>query len=113
MALDTVADYVSLARTLLQDEYAGSYRYTDAQLVTGLNLAFMETKRVRADLMIGKTLPNFVPRSLTDTVDMDEMYRVPLVYYMCGHAQMRDEEGNQDQRAAGFLQLFRSQMGAP
>lgn len=112
MALDTVADYVSLARTLLQDEVE-TYRYSDASLVTGLNLAFMETKRVRADLMIGKTLPNFVPSNLTDAVDMDEMYRVPLVYYMCGHAQMRDEEGNQDQRAAGFLQLFRSQMGAP
>lgn len=112
MALDTVAQYVSLARTLLMDEYDGPYRYSDAQLVTGLNLAFFETKRVRADLLIGKTLPNFTAAN-SDPVDMDEMYRVPLVYYMCGHAQMRDEEGNQDQRAAGFLQLFRSQMGAP
>lgn len=112
MALDTVADYVSLARTLLMDEYDGPYRYPDAQLVTALNLAFFETKRVRADLLIGKTLPNFTANN-SDPVDMDEMYRVPLVYYMCGHAQMRDEEGNQDQRAAGFLQLFRSQMGAP
>lgn len=112
MALDTVADYVSLARTLLMDEVDSPYRYSDASLITALNLSFMETKKVRADLMIGKTLPSFTANDAT-AVDMDEMYRVPLVYYMCGHAQMRDEEGNQDQRAAGFLQLFRSQMGAP
>jgi hypothetical protein len=104
MALDTVADYISLARTLLMDEVDSPYRYPDAQLVLALNLSLMETKKIRPDLMIDKTLPNF-------TVDIDEMYRVPLVYYICGHAQMRDEEGNQDARAAGFLGLFRSQMG--
>lgn len=110
MALDTVADYVSLARTLLMDTYDGPYRYSDADLVTALNLSFMETKKVRPDLLIGKTLPNFSANDTT-AVDIDEMYRVPLVYYMCGHAQMRDEEGNQDARAAGFFSLFRAQMG--
>jgi hypothetical protein len=110
MALDTVADYVALARTLLMDEVDSPYRYPDAQLVLALNLSLMETKKVRPDLMLDKTLPNFTVVDTT-AVDMDEMYRVPLVYYMCGHAQMRDEEGNQDARAAGFLGLFRSQMG--
>lgn len=110
MALDTVADYVALARTLLMDEVDSPYRYTDPQLVSYLNLSFMETKKIRPDLMIDKTLPNFTAAN-SDTVDMDEMYRVPLVYYICGMAQMRDEEGNQDARAAGFLGLFRSQMG--
>ncbi len=110
MALDTVADYVSLARTLLQDEVDSPYRYTDAQLVLALNLAFMETKKLRPDLLLDKTLPNFTAAN-TDAVDMDAMYRMPLVYYMCGHAQMRDEEGVQDQRAAAFISLFRGQMG--
>lgn len=109
-ALNTVADYVSLARTLLMDEVDSPYRYTDPQLVLALNLAFMEAKKLRPDLFIDKTLPNFTAVN-SDAVDMDEMYRVPLVYYMCGHAQMRDEEGQQDQRAAGFIGLFRGQMG--
>jgi len=111
MALATVADYVALARTLLMDMVDSPYRYPDADLVRGLTLSIYETKKLRPDLMIGKTLPNFTANDATP-VDMDEMYRVPLVYYMCGHAQMRDEEGNQDARAAGFLQLFRGQMGA-
>lgn len=111
MALATVADYVALARTLLMDTVDSPYRYPDADLVRGLTLSIYETKKLRPDLMIGKTLPNFVNNDTT-AVDMDEMYRVPLVYYMCGHAQMRDEEGNQDARAAGFLQLFRGQMGS-
>lgn len=110
MALATVADYVALARTLLMDTVDSPYRYSDADLVRGLTLAVYETKKVRPDLMIGKTLPNFTVNDTTP-VDMDEMYRVPLVYYMCGHGQMRDEEGNQDARAAGFLQMFRAQMG--
>lgn len=110
MALDTVAEYISLARTLLMDESDSPHRYSDASLVLALNLAIMETKKIRPDLLIGKTIPNFTAVN-SDPVDMDVMYRIPLVYYIIGHAQMRDEEGNQDQRAAGFLGLFRSQMG--
>lgn len=109
MALDTVADYVGLARTLLQDEVDSPYRYPDAQLVLALNIAFMETKKLRPDLLIDKSLPNFTS-SNADPVDIDEMYRMPLVFYMCGHVQLRDEEGTQDQRAVAFLGLFNSKL---
>ena len=47
MALDTVADYIHDARVLLQDEVA-PYRYSDTQLVTSLNYAFMEAQIGRA-----------------------------------------------------------------
>ena len=49
MALDTVQDYVSAARVLLQDTVA-PYRYSDADMIAELNLAILEAKRVRPDL---------------------------------------------------------------
>jgi hypothetical protein len=41
---------------------------------------------------------------------MDPMYQTALVYYMCGIAQLRDDEETQDQRASAFIQMFRAQL---
>jgi hypothetical protein len=108
-ALDTVAQYVSLARTLLQDTKDSPYRYSDTDLVLGLNLALMEAKKLRPDLFITLTLPFFTANDSTLVV-WDAMYRVPLVYYMSAHVQLRDDEEVQDQRAAAFLGLFKAQL---
>jgi len=111
MALDVVSDYVSLARVLLQDTVNSPYRYSDSELVTALSLAFMEAKFLRPDLFLGvTTIPNFTVNDAT-AVSWDPMYRVAMVYYMCGHAQMRDDEEVQDTRAAAFLALFKAKLG--
>lgn len=107
-ALDTTADYVSYARVLLQDGVA-PYRYSDAELLLALSLAFPEAKKLRPDLFITNTLPNFTTVGTT-AVSFDPMYRIALVYYMCGQAQLRDDEEVQDQRAAAFLSLFNAKL---
>lgn len=109
MALETVQDYVALARELLQDERDTPYRYSTISLVRALNLSFLETKRLRPDLLIGVTLPNYTV-SDTTVVPMNELYRMPLVYYMCYIVQLRDDEETQDQRAAAFRSLFAAQL---
>lgn len=112
MALETVDKYVSLARVLLQDEIV-EYRYSDAQLVTALSLALQEAKKLRFDLFLGQTsLQSFTIADIaaTTAVNMDEMYRVPLVYYMCGHVQLRDDEESQDERSVAFFSLFNSKL---
>ena len=43
---------------------------------------------------------------ISATPAIDQQYRMAFVYYMCGQAQLRDEEETQDTRAAAFLQLF-------
>lgn len=109
-ALATVADYISEARVLLQDTVA-PYRYPDADLVAGLNLAVLEARRLRSDLFLGvTTLPTYSAASTGTTVAIDEQYRVAFVYYVCGHAQLRDDEGNQDVRAGTFLKMFATQL---
>jgi hypothetical protein len=112
-ALETVAQYLSEARVLLQDTIE-PYRYETAQLVDCLNVGILEARRLRADLF----LPRFeIPWADPVTVDLttikvplDPMYRSSLVYYIVGRAQLRDEESTTDQRASAFMGKFTSQL---
>lgn len=111
-ALDTVADYISHARVLLQDTVS-DYRYTDADLVKNLNMGLLEMRRLRPDLMIatfGGNIPLYSELSTGTTVACDVQYRSALLYYICGQAQLRDDEATTDSRATVFLNKFTSQM---
>lgn len=110
MALDTVADYISEARILLQDAVQ-PYRYADTELVSALNMALPETAKARPDLFIGQT--SFQTLSATNTsvaVNMDPMYRTALLYYVLGHTQLRDDENVTDQRAEAFFNMARAKL---
>jgi hypothetical protein len=109
VALETVTNYVALARTLLQDTVNSPYRYSDSDLLVALSVAMQEAKKLRPDLFLNTTLQTFTANDTTVVV-MDEMYRMPLVYYMCGMAQLRDDENVQDQRAAAFFGLFSAKL---
>lgn len=111
MVLETVEKYVAYARELLQDEKDTPYRYSDASLVRALSLALPEAKRLRPDLFLNQTIPTFAAKDAT-VVPMDEIYRTALVYYMCGIAQLRDDEEVTDQRAAAFLGMFQAKLVA-
>lgn len=112
MALDTVQDYVDRARVLLQDQYE-PYRYPDTDLVEALSEAILEARRLRPDLLTGyfrTSLPDFSTSSMSQSVPIDPQYRVAFVYYICGQAQLRDDENDQDSRAAVFLNKFVAQL---
>lgn len=110
MALDTVADYISEARVLLQDTVA-PYRYLDTELVSALNIALPETAKARPDLFMGQTsFPTYTVAGLTTPVVMDPMYRTALLYYIMGHTQLRDDENVTDQRAEAFFNMARAKL---
>jgi hypothetical protein len=109
--LATVQNYVSSARTLLQDSVE-PYRYPDADLVEGLNFAILEARKMRPDLFLGQTTLESFSTSDSTAVTIDEQYRVAFVYYMVGHAQLRDDEGEQDARASAFLAKFTQKLAA-
>lgn len=109
-ALDTVADYIAHARILLQDTVV-DYRYSDSELIDDLNLGLLEMRRLRPDLMIttfGGTIPKYT--ATNQTVACDPQYRSALLYYICGQAQLRDDEATQDSRATIFLNKFVAQL---
>ncbi len=109
MALETVEDYVREARVLLQDQVE-TYRYSDDELVQALNMGILTAKRLRPDIFIDfDETPSFTANDSTE-FKVDELYRVPFVYFMVGHAQLRDEEDTQDSRAAAFIGKFTSQL---
>lgn len=107
MALATVADYIDSARLILQDQVE-PYRYEPASLILALNAGLLETFRLRPDFFLGIDPPQY---SATDqTVNYPMAYRMALVYYMAGHAQVRDDEDVTDSRAAGFMNKFVAQL---
>lgn len=115
LALETVADYISDVRTLLQDTIA-PYRYSDAELIVALNVTLLNARKLRPDLFLndGTTtyltdVPQFTAVN-TDTVAMEGPFRLPLVFGICGHALARDQEDVQDARATGFLEMFRNML---
>jgi hypothetical protein len=112
MALDTVQDYVDRARVLLLDTVI-PYRYDDVDLVEALNMGILEARRLRPDLLksyFRSSLPDFNTGAMSASVGIDPMYRVPFVYYICGHAQLRDDENTQDSRAISFMNKFTAQL---
>jgi hypothetical protein len=112
-ALETVAQYITASRRLLQDTRV-PYRYPDVDIVDAINYALTEARRLRADLFLPAfDLPYMDTAGTLDTnakVPMDPMYRMALVYYIVGHCQLRDEEATTDSRASALLQKFLSQM---
>lgn len=106
MALDTVQDYVTQGRVLLQDTVE-VYRFTNANFLAGLNQALLESRRVRPDLWIDTSVPSFSTVDAT-AVAFDEQYRSALLFYMCGYVQLIDAEETQDARAVVFLGKFTS-----
>jgi len=110
-ALDTVANYLSAARTLLQDTVDAPYRYSDTDLVAALNNAISEIPRIRPDLYFTYLRDSTVPTSYSSgttsaSVNVDLRYRMAVLYYIVGYVQLRDDENTQDARAGSLLTQF-------
>jgi hypothetical protein len=107
--LNTVANYIADARTLLQDTIP-PYRYADDSLLVGLNVALLEARRIRPDLFVFNILVHGQVQAFSvvdDTyVAIEPPFRLALLHGMCGHALERDQEDVQDIRATTFLGLF-------
>jgi hypothetical protein len=115
MALETVEDYIDATRFLLQDTVV-TYRYSDANIVRGLNLAITELVRLRPDLYFrllrDEDPPVYSESQPDDEVDVDIKHTMPVLYFMVGHAQLSDEEDVQDQRAVALITKFTQQITA-
>jgi hypothetical protein len=105
--LETVQDYVTDIRTLLQD-VVQPYRYDDPSLLTAFNVALLEGRRVRPDLFVyshHSKVPSFKTVDNTE-VNIEPMFRLAFVFAGASHAIMRDQEDVQDQRATSFNAMF-------
>lgn len=110
-ALETLGQYLEEARTLLQDKHS-PYRYSDAEIVSALNIGLAEARRMRADLFLPRGEIPYLsnPADVNAKVPMNAMYRPALIYYIVGRIQLRDDENTTDARAGALLQKFSAQM---
>lgn len=107
LALETVQDFVTDARGLLLDKNK-PYRYDDDAILTGLNLALLEGRRLRPDIFVcryGNVVPMFIAVS-GEPVPVEPQFRLAFVYGVAAHVLLRDEEDVQDARATAFNNLF-------
>lgn len=105
--LNTVQSLIDDVRTLLLDKLQ-PYRYTDTELLTALNTALLEGRRLRADLYVtrfGNDVP-FYGAVSGEQFCIEPQFRLAFVYGVAAHALLRDDEDVQDSRANGFLARF-------
>lgn len=106
----TVGDLISEVHVLLQD-LIPDYRYPEADIVGYLGDVFMDIRRVRPDLARTFFRADF-PTFTADTagkavvIPIDPMYYTAVRDYVLSMCQLRDDENNQDSRAAAFYQRF-------
>lgn len=113
MATKTVGDVLSDARAILQDTSSEVYRYSTTDLVSYLNSALLEAKRLRPDLFtsyIGADAPSFTESDTAEDFPIDEMYFSPVVFYVVGFAELRDDEFTVDARAATLMNQFTAKL---
>jgi hypothetical protein len=104
----TVRQLVTQARVLLQDEVQ-PFRYTDDQLARLVAEGLREARRVRPDLFIetlAQPLPQYTAGTMNAQVLMPEQYFVPLINYVVGRAELRDDEFTMDGRAITMVTAY-------
>jgi len=110
--LTNVGNIIAQVRTLIQDtdNSSGQYRYSTDSIVTALNQGVMEMFRIRPDLFleVNYVVPIFNIGHLDVDIGIEPQYVPPLIYYVVGLVQVRDDEQTQDTRAATFLKVFQA-----
>jgi hypothetical protein len=99
------------ARDVLQD--LDGDRYSDVSLIRCLSQGVQEVRRLRPDFFIGRYYEvSDGPISMEEYINLPLFLFSPLMNYVVGMAEMRDDEFTTDSRAVTMLTMFRQQLGA-
>ena len=100
-----VSDMLSRVRETLQD--LDGTRYPQDQLIGYMNDAVLEARSIRPDLFVGS-----YAAAIADVTDPTAAFPLPdqffpaVCFYVCGRAELRDDEFAVDGRAATLLSTF-------
>lgn len=113
----TILDAVTQARQIVQDELGD--RHPDAKVVSYLNNAISDARRLRPDLFLPDYLTSpqvlYTESDLTGTppdFPIDEGYFTAVVEYIAGFIGLGDDEFAQSDRAAALLNRFTQKLVA-
>jgi hypothetical protein len=99
-----VAAIVQSARSNLNDN-TEPFRYSDDDLLSFVNTAVYEVRRVRPDFFFGITvIPQYDAADITNLTEFAfPNYADPVTDYVVGNAELRDDEFTDDGRAAQLM----------
>src|SRR3954453_16987601 len=107
VATRTFATLIAEARTLLSDKIptsGGAYRYTDAEMMESVNGAISELRTRRPDLFLPLGLrvpvPFYTVADVGADFPLDVSVYTPMVWYLAGRAEAREDTWGNDGRAA-------------
>jgi len=108
----TLDDIVLDVRSILQDTVT-PYRYSSGDVVRAYNNALSQLWRLRADIFFGHYeagVPSYSESDLGqgEVIPVDDMYATPIIYFMAGFAELRDDEFTVDARAVTLVKQFAS-----
>jgi hypothetical protein len=109
----TIGGLVGEARALLNDtvQTAGAgYRYSDDDLVSFINAGLREARMKRPDFFLSYGLrvrtPIYTSADLALTWPVDESLYNPVLYYVVGRAEVREDTFTDDGRAKLLMDKF-------
>lgn len=107
----TVADILTEARGYLQDTSAEP-RYSQEDLISFLNDAVFEIRRLRPDLFLGTYGQPVIQYDDTELLELFAFpqYATATGYFVAGSAELRDDEFVDDNRAMTLLARFSSML---
>ena len=104
----TFQQIIDSARVDLQD--ADKVRYTDAELLEYANDGVKEAFRFRPDFRLGSYTTAYATFQASDQVPIPELYQMLIKHYVVFRSEARDDEYNNDGRAAIFLSRFEARL---
>lgn len=119
----SLGTYNRLTRSSLQD-LIEPYRYSDQDILDGLNFVLFEIQRLRPDMFLDLKYQRRMNNNTDDGAPsvylstMNQNIKVPipakymntLVWYISGYLQLYDVTDTQDQRAQAFMMKFNQHM---
>lgn len=111
----TATQLLADVRVLLQDNDE-PYRYKTDELIDHLNSGIYELKRLRPDVYLSTLntdLFQYSDATLDTNLPFGDIYYQPMVLFVTGYAELRDDEFTVDGRAGLFLQSFAGQLTSP
>lgn len=111
----TLDDTLYQARNMLHD--VNKERYTDTHLLSCVNTAVGELKRIRPDIISLQGAISNYPYTMQnlgigEKLPTDDMFYGPLISFVVGWAELIDDEFTVDNRAATLLARFTTQLTA-
>lgn len=94
-----VSDVIQSARYMLSDDFAGSQRWEDTNMLEKVGDACAELIRLRPDVLLtdaGSLTTWTVPTATSDAAPVDENWRLPLAHFVAASCLMEDGSDQQN-----------------